>query len=368
MAKLDLRNRLLLSHLTVLAIAVIALAGVSRLYTPRYFVVTLERMEGQGLRSKQIRGQLMEGFEDAWARGMVWSILLGGVAATSASYFLSQRMIRPLLRMEAITRNFASGDLSTRVPPLEIPEFNRLAHSFNRMAADLEGVEQRRRELVSDLTHELRTPLTIVRGYLEGLADGTVEPSPEAYARLIHETGRLQRLINDLQELSKLEAGYLPVQLQSLSLAPLLQQVVRRFADQLSETGPLQLKLDLTSQLPPVYADPERVEQILVNLLSNALRYTAAGQVTVTAEDTPTAVWVTVTDTGIGIDPVDLPHVFERFWRADPSRDRASGGTGIGLAICQRLVELQNGQIEVDSQPGQGSQFRFSLPKLTKNP
>ncbi|MEO1592048.1 MAG: ATP-binding protein, partial [Cyanobacteria bacterium J06632_22] len=235
-----------------------------------------------------------------------------------------------------------------------------------RMASDLETVEQRRRDLVSDLTHELRTPLTIVRGYLEGLSDGTVPNTPEMYGRLIRETTRLQRLVDDLQELSKLEASHLPIQIQTIELAPLLQQVVHRFAGQISETRALKLELSLPETLPSVAADPARVEQVLVNLLSNALRYTAAGKIRVTAQPqpskAPTHLWVQVTDTGMGIAPEDLPRVFERFWRADPSRNRNSGGTGIGLAICKRLVELQGGHIQVDSALGQGSTFSFSLP------
>ncbi|MGD1897897.1 MAG: histidine kinase dimerization/phospho-acceptor domain-containing protein [Phormidesmis sp.] len=206
-SKPTLRSRLLVSQLIVLAVTVSALATVSRLYTPRYFVVTLERMERRGLIQRVVKGQLMDGFTDAWIRGMLWSLVLGGTTAGAVSYWLSRRITKPLLRMETVTRQFAAGDFSSRVPTLEIPEFDRLGHSFNRMADDLEGVEQRRRELVGDLTHELRTPLTVVKGYLEGLADGAIAPEPQTYNRLVKETERLQRLVNDLQELSQLESG-----------------------------------------------------------------------------------------------------------------------------------------------------------------
>ncbi|MGB7248740.1 MAG: HAMP domain-containing sensor histidine kinase [Phormidesmis sp.] len=360
--KLSLRNRLLISQLIVLAVTVVALAVVSRLYTPRYFVVTLERMERQGIRIQQVKGQLMQGFEGAWVRGMTWSILLGGSTAGAVSYWLSRRIARPLLRMETVTRQFASGDFSSRVPSLEIPEFDRLGHSFNRMADGLEGAEQRRRELVGDLTHELRTPLTIVRGYLEGLADGAVEPSAETYSRLAHETERLQRLVNDLQELSQLESGYLPIDAGPVAIAPLIKQVSDRFADQLLGSGTLALRLDLDQYLPLVWGDPARIEQVLVNLLSNALRHTPAGEVKIRAYLEGRFVWVAVADTGIGISPEDLPHVFERFWRADRSRDRTSGGSGVGLAICRRLVALQGGQMTAQSELGVGSTFRLSLP------
>jgi signal transduction histidine kinase len=230
------------------------------------------------------------------------------------------------------------------------------------MATDLEGVEQRRRDLVSDLTHELRTPLTIVRGYLEGLADGTVDADPELYQRLADEATRLQRLVNDLQELSKLEAGYLPIQAQTVDLCPLLEGLVRTFTDQFASKDGVEIKLHCPADLPAPHADPARVKQIVINLVSNALRYTHEGSVTITAWYQPGRVYISIVDTGIGIADDDLPSVFERFWRADRSRNRNSGGTGLGLTICRRLVEIQGGEITVKSELGQGSEFTFWLP------
>ena len=361
--KLGLRNRLLISQLTVMAVTVIALATVSRLYTPRYFVVTLEKMESQGIRlQKVVQGRLVEGFTETWARGMTWSVVLGGATAGALSYWLSRRIAEPLLRMETITRQFAAGNFASRVPPLDIPEFDNLGRSFNRMADDLADVESRRRELVGDLTHELRTPLTIVKGYLEGLADGTIAPSEETYGRLVRETERLQRLVNDLQELSKLESGYLPIEAKFVAIASLTKQVCDRFSDQLITSDDLVLTTDIQPDLPDVWGDPARIEQVLVNLLSNALRHTSRGKVTVRIYTEKDLVWVAVSDTGIGISREDLPHVFERFWRADRSRDRTSGGSGIGLAVSRRLVELQGGQINAQSVFGEGSTFSFSLP------
>ncbi|MFE4105668.1 sensor histidine kinase [Almyronema epifaneia] len=366
MPKLSLRGRLFFSYLLVMGIGIVTLAGLGWLYAPRLFVVSLERIEGRGFRIQQIKTQLVKGFEFAWTRAMFWSIVMGGTTAVGLSYWMSRRIVRPLLQLEAVTEKFAAGQFDERVPSSDIPELSRLAASFNRMATEIEGVEQRRRDLVSDLTHELRTPLTIVRGYLEGLADGTLDPSSEIYQRLTQETIRLQRLVNDLQELSKLEAGYLPIHIQPFKLGSLLQNLVQRFSDQISDEQPLSLHLDCPATLPLVKADPERVEQIMVNLLSNALRYTTKGEITVSSWLEEGRVWIAVGDTGEGMAAADLPHVFERFWRADRSRDRHSGGTGIGLAICKRLVELQGGQISVESQLGQGSQFRFWLPTVPK--
>jgi signal transduction histidine kinase len=231
------------------------------------------------------------------------------------------------------------------------------------MANSLENVENRRRELISDLTHELRTPLTVVRGYLEELADHRIEPSEELFQKMVQETRRLERLTSDLQELSKAEAGYLSINRQPLQLYPLLESLVEKFRDQLLEDGPI-LQLESSRDLPLVFADLDRTEQILVNLLGNAIRYTEKGSITLKAWREKKWLWLAIIDTGIGIDQEDISLIFERFWRADKSRSRYSGGTGIGLAIARRLVELQGGKIEVESELGKGSQFRFCLPVI----
>ncbi|MEB3314571.1 MAG: HAMP domain-containing sensor histidine kinase [Cyanobacteriota bacterium] len=360
MAKQSLRSRLFWSHLAVMAVGVITLVIIARLYSPRLFVVSLQRYDN-GVMSIQRRTQLLKGFEAAWSRGMVWAILVGGGTAGGLSYWVSRRIIRPLEQMAEITRQVASGELGERVPGSEILEVQRLANSFNRMASELQGVEERRRELIGDLTHELRTPLTILHGYLEGLADGTIIPQPELYDRLAAETTRLQRLVNDLQELSKLENDYLAVELQSFSLPPLLATLVRTFNEQ--GNGQVTVQLDCPTALPQAYADPNRVEQIMINLIGNALRYTDRGTISVTTWAEDDRIYIRVSDTGIGIAAEDLPRVFERFWRADRSRSRRSGGTGLGLTICRRLVEMQGGEIGVTSQLHQGSQFTLWLPQ-----
>lgn len=361
MAKLGLRARLFLSHMIVMVVGLSTLLTVGKLYSPRLFMLHLEELEGSGFNLDFIRHQLVEGFEFAWSRGALWSVAVGGSTAGGLSYLVSKRIMEPLVQIEQVTQKVAAGHLEERLPSSEIPELNRLALSFNRMAIDLEGVERRRRDLISDLTHELRTPLTVVEGYLEGLADGTIEPSTATYQRLVRETTRLRRLVNDLQELSQAEAGYLPIHAQAINVHALLSSLLQKFSEQLIEGGPT-LLLDCPVDLPLALADPERVEQILINLIGNALRYTSEGSITLQARSEVNILWIAVMDTGQGITADELPHVFERFWRSDRSRDRQSGGTGIGLAISRRLVELQGGTIEVKSQIGQGSTFRFSLP------
>ncbi|MEO0409368.1 MAG: HAMP domain-containing sensor histidine kinase [Cyanobacteria bacterium P01_A01_bin.135] len=360
--KISLTSRLFWSHIAVLVVGLTTLFVVGKVSSPRFFVLRLRQIEVAGFGSvRQVRTELVRGFEAAWSRGALWSLLVGAPLAGGVSYWLTRRIVRPLNQIEATTRRFAAGKFDSRVPPIPIPELHRLGQSFNRMADELEGVEQRRRDLVSDLTHELRTPLTVLEGYLEGLEDGTIEASGDLYHRLTRETRRMGRLVEDLQELSKLEAGYLPIAPQAFALYPLLAAIAQRFQNQRLEVAVI---LDAPADLPPVWADPSRTEQVLVNLVGNALRYTPAGQVKISAAAEPddSLLWVAVTDTGIGITPEDLPLVFERFWRADRSRDRQTGGTGIGLAISRRLVELQGGKITVQSDPGVGSTFRFSLP------
>ncbi|MDB9495130.1 HAMP domain-containing sensor histidine kinase [Spirulina major CS-329] len=362
MARFRLSTRLLLSHLLVMVVGLGTFTLIAKFSSPRFFVLRLEQLEQRGLVTvRSARTYLIDGFESAWNSSSLWSVIIGGTTAGGLSLWLSQRITQPLGTMATITQKFASGQLQERMPTTEIPELNELAQSFNRMANSLEGVEKRRRELIGDLTHELRTPLTVMRGYLEELSDGGLEPSPELYLRLVRETKRLERLTHDLQELSKAEAGYLPIQLQRVELLPLLRGMVERFQDQLIDDNP-RLRLDCPTDLPMVWADFDRTEQVVMNLVGNALRYTEAGEITLKAWGADKCVWVAVIDTGVGIAEADLPYVFERFWRADRSRSLHSGGTGIGLAITRRLVELQNGQIEVESELDRGSTFKFCLP------
>lgn len=362
MPKLSLGTRLFFSHLLVMIVGLGSFILIAKMSSPQMFVIRLEQLERRGFFTiRSAKTYLVDGFKTAWNSSAYWSVVVGATAAGGLSYWVSKRITKPVKEMEEITQKFAAGNLQERMFDTEIPELNQLANSFNRMASSLEDVEKRRRELISDLTHELRTPLTVVRGYLEELADGAIAPSPDLYLRLVRETRRLERLTNDLQELSKAEAGYLSINLQKVNLYPLLKSLIERFADQLLEEGPA-LKLDYPADLPLVIADLDRTEQILVNLLGNALRYTEKGTIILKAWPEKNWVWIAVSDTGIGIAAADLPYIFERFWRADRSRNSYSGGTGIGLAIARHLVELQGGKIEVESELGKGSTFSFSVP------
>ncbi len=361
MTKPSLKTRLLFSHLLVMVVGLGSFILIAKFSSPRMFVLRLEQLEKRGLFTvRSARTYLVKGFEKAWDNSAIWSVIFGGSAAGLLSYWLSFRIMKPLNKMKEITEKLAEGNLQERMPETDIPELNQLGTSFNYMASSLENVEKRRRELVGDMTHELRTPLTVVRGYLEELANNSIAPSPELYLRLIKETKRLERLIQDLQELSQVEAGYLSISLKPLNLIPILTTLVDKFSDQILDDGPT-INLECPDDLPPVLADSDRTEQILVNLLGNAIRYTEKGSINVKAWRDRHRVFIAVIDSGIGIKSEDIPYVFERFWRADKSRSRYSGGTGIGLAITRRLVELQGGKIEVTSELGKGSTFTFYL-------
>lgn len=292
--------------------------------------------------------------------------LVSLTSLVTITWLISHTIAHPLDRLETAIQQFQAGDLSVRVPACPIPEIHRLGLSFNHLAGSLQGVELRRRELMSDLAHELRTPTTVIHGYLELLNQGRVQFSPAIGLPMSQETERIQRLVNNVLELSKLEAGYLPLQLQILDPVPILDRIITMFQPECFRAD-CQLRSQYPPTLPPIFADRDRLIQILLNLMNNAIAHSPHGSITLTAWNRDRVLWIAVTDTGIGIAPEHLPHVFERFWQANVSRSdsappRQLGSTGLGLAISKRLVELQGGQIEVESTLGQGSTFRFSIP------
>ena len=295
-------------------------------------------------------------FHDGWI-----AIIVSGLSTSVITWLTGRMILKPLYRMERVVREFAEGNLDVRIPAISVPELDRLAMSFNTMANSLQGVEERRQELVSDLAHELRSPITVIYGYLETIAVGMTTFTPDIQAQIQAETERLMRLTDNLLELARVEDGYLPLRLERVELPAMLNGVVMTFTV-VSRQANCQLQVRIPNDLPPVYVDADRLKQILINLLNNAIRYTPNGTVTLRAGKRQDCVWVAVEDTGVGIASEDLPKVFERFWRADPSRDAKTGGNGIGLAITKRLVELLGGKIEVESTLGKGSVFRFTLP------
>ena len=348
-----------------MSVAISVLVIVRRTVSPILFSQQMQRIEDRRIEGEEIdfpdvRSEISEAFDLVLHNSILLSVIIGGATAGGLSFLVAQKLTKPILKIERVTQQLARGRLSERLPPNIIPELNQLSANFNDMASSLEGVEKRRQELVSDLSHELRTPLTIIDGYLEGISANSIEATQDVYERLMKETRRLRRLVNDLQELSKAEAGYLPIHLEPINLYPILSELVEKFEAQLPEE--LTISLECPSTLPLVLADLDRLKQILVNLLGNAVSYTQEGSIILRVWQEDSRACLAVSDTGQGIAPEDLPYVFERFWRSGLASERNSQGSGVGLAISRRLVELQGGEMEVESELNKGSTFRFFLP------
>ena len=270
--------------------------------------------------------------------------------------------IAPITDVMSAADAVAEGDLTVRVPEQKAGEFGRLAKSFNNMIQELEQAEQQRRNLTADVAHELRTPLHIIQGNLEGVLDGVYEPTPEHINATLEETRLLARLVEDLRTLSLAEAGQLPLQLEQVNIAELLTDAQTSFSGQ-AEAASIDLIVKTKGDLW-LTADPNRLDQILGNLLVNALRHTPpGGKISLCAETIGENIHLTISDTGEGIAAEDLPHIFDRFWRGDRARTHSDGtGGGLGLAIVKQLVGLHNGRITATSQPQQGTTFTIELP------
>ncbi len=297
-------------------------------------------------------------------RFFIWGGLLAIAVALVITFFLSRRVLAPVKSLTQAARHMGRGDFSQRVQVKDKGELGELAHAFNSMAGDLERDEQLRRNIVADVAHELRTPLSNLHGYLEAVHDGVVTPDADTIRSLQEEVTLLSRLVDDLQELSLAEAGELKLNRKAEDIATLIKSTVSTVQAQATAKG-LSLSVDLPETLPKVNIDAQRIGQVLRNLLENAIAHTKkGGSIIVTTQEQDNQVMVSVIDTGEGIPPQDLPNIFERFYRVDKSRARATGGSGLGLTIAKRLVEANGGQIEAQSKPGKGSRFSFTIPIL----
>lgn len=287
------------------------------------------------------------------------AVLLG----LAVSALFSRSLTAPLQRLAAAARAVARGEIGKRVAVEGTSEVADVARAFNEMTGALEKAEKLRQNLVSDVAHELRTPLSVLQGNLRAILDDVYPLDKAEIARLYDETRILARLVDDLQELAQAEAGALRINIVPTDAGQILRFAAARF-EPAAETKDIRLVCQVPGGLPHVAADPDRVSQILNNLIANALRHTPpGGQITLSAAAREGFVEITVADTGEGMAPEDLPHVFDRFWRADRSRSRAGGGAGLGLAIVRALVEAQGGRVRAASEgPGKGSAFSFTLP------
>jgi signal transduction histidine kinase len=316
-------------------------------------------------------GQMMttaaQSFLDQINRILFQAGIVAGILAVIMGLIIARGLSAPLGRLATAARRISHGELGQRVPVKGADEIADVAGAFNDMAAHLQESETLRRNLVADVAHELRTPLSVIQGNLQAILDDVYPMDKAEIAAIYDETLILNRLINDLRELAQAEAGQLSLNTQPTDLTALIESSADAFAE-LSREKNVALNVDVADALPVVPADPDRIRQVLHNFLSNALRHTPeGGTISLIANkiESPDQIKVIVSDSGPGIPTEDLPHVFDRFWRADRSRAREYGGSGLGLAIARQLVEAHSGQIGVESTgvPGQGSQFWFTLPK-----
>lgn len=301
-------------------------------------------------------------FISAVNRSLILAVTAAGLMSLVLTIVFSRGILGPIETLTAAAREMEKGDLSQRVQVRSKDEIGQLTHAFNAMADGLEHVEQLRRNMVSDVAHELRTPLTNIRGYLEAMRDGVADPSPRLIGSLHEEALLLNRLIDDLQELALAEAGQLRLVSQRVSLSEIVHKATSAIELELIDKG-LTLTCDIPADLPSLEVDPERISQVIRNLLNNAMRHTpAGGTISITATSADGEVLVQVRDTGSGIAPEHLPYIFERFFRADHSRNRATGGAGLGLTIVKQLIKAHGGRIWAESTKGLGSVFTFALP------
>jgi histidine kinase len=358
--------KLLLSYLVIIAVDAVVLAGFAALQTPNALAGHIERMQALIGSDPALAANLTQSFLDTVFEILLLATSAAVAAAVIVSAFTARRIVGPLEEMAQASGRIAGGGYGNRVPVPGEDELGQLVTSFNQMAETLERTEARRMELIGDVAHELRTPLGSIRTILEGLIDGVVPAEAETYQRLQREVARLQRLGNDLAELSRAEAGQIPLDLRPVAPSALAKGAAERLEPQFADKG-VRLTVDVPVGLPPVHADANRIAQVLLNLLGNALQYTPeGGQVILSARHEGATVTFSVSDTGIGIPAEHLPHVFERFYRVDKSRSRAGGGSGIGLTIARHLVEAHGGQITGSSAgAGEGSTFTFTLPLAT---
>lgn len=361
----QLRWKLFLSHLLVIAVGLVIL-----LPTAQFFV----NNPSIGASDAALAGSEISNPPSATLPIPVdlqaileQALLIAGFAVLAAalvvSLFVSRRIVEPLQELTLVSGRLAQGYYRERTTIQSDDELAHLSRSINQLAETLEQTEQRRLGLITDISHELRIPLTVIEGYMEGLIDGVVQPEPQIFAMVHHEAVRLKWMTEELALLSRAEAGQLRVEPRLIVLALVVERVVAQFQTQMLSQD-LLLESKIATDLPPVLADPDRVEQILINLMTNAVQYTpAGGTITVFARSLDPFVEVGVTDTGIGMASEHLPHIFERFYRVDKSRARQSGGAGIGLTIARHLVYAQGGEIWAESAGvGRGSTFRFTLP------
>ncbi|HUV26775.1 MAG TPA: ATP-binding protein [Anaerolineales bacterium] len=368
--------KIFISYLIVIMIGAIVLTTATEFILPRSFdrhladmgsmMVTMMGSSSMGM---DLNADLFTNFRSAVNEALTIAALAAVITAIAVSLFVSRQVVTPVREMMIASKFISEGHYKERVhvpgdpSKGELDELSQLALSFNQMAAKLEQVEVMRRQLIGDVSHELRTPLTTIKGSMEGLMDGVLPANEETFHGIYREADRLQKLVSDLQELSRVEAGAYELEFKPVDVLDLVTATVNRLALQFEEKGVI-LEIDVPNGLPKVKADEDRIGQVLLNLVGNALQYTpSGGKVKVATTHHDNEIITSVSDTGIGLSAEHLEYIFTRFYRIDKSRSRVGGGSGIGLTIAKYLVEAHGGRIWVESPgSGKGSTFIFTLP------
>jgi signal transduction histidine kinase len=355
-----MRRRLLLAQALVLLAGGVTTWVVALVVGPPLFREHLNQAALSHDANDQFHAE--QAYQHATALSVTVAITVAALTAFVVTAYLSRRLQRSITEVSAAASAVAEGRYDIRVASPQLgDEFDELAAAFNRMAQRLQSVESTRRQLFSDLAHEIRTPVSVLEAYLEAVEDGVKTLDPPTIAMLREQTGRLVRFAADAAALAQAEDAHAAITPGWVDVGELVAAVSAAAADRYAAKN---VTLRTHTSGGRLWADRQRLMQVLGNLLDNALRHTpSGGQVTVTAARAGAEAVVTVTDDGEGIAAVHLPHLFERFYRADSARDRERGGSGIGLAIVKALTEAHGGHVSVASRgPGQGSTFTVAVP------
>ncbi|PYF01859.1 sensor histidine kinase [Ureibacillus chungkukjangi] len=295
---------------------------------------------------------------------IIISIFAAIILALGYAIFLAKRLSKPLLKMETATREIARGNLSTKVQINSNDEIGSLASAINDLSIELNNYRTNRSELLANISHELRTPISYLKGYAQVIKDGQYKDEEElkVYSGIIEkESERLAKLIEELFELSKMEEGIINLYVQSIEVEEVIESALQKVELKAKKKN-ISLLYETEKGISSILTDGLRLEQILLNLLENAINYTEKGSISVETKKCKSGICITVEDTGLGIPEVDIPFIFDRFHRVEKSRSRHMGGTGLGLAIVFELVKQLEGTITVESELGKGSKFQLTLP------
>lgn len=370
-ARSSLFWRLVPSYLLVAGVATVTALVAGESLAPflldrhmRSMMGMMDGMRGGGMPQSMLV-DLETAYRQALTASLLWASGASLVASAAVALFVTRRIVRPMRAVTRASSHIAGGSYRDRLDAEAPGELGELAEAFNSMAATLERSEARRVQLLGDVAHEFRTPLSNLKGYLEGLEDGVFEPDAATLSACTRQVTRLGRLVDDLSLLSRVETGQLDLAPDRLAVRDVLADAVEAFGGRFDRKG-VALELDSPASADVIRADPLRTEQVVANLLTNALRHTSAGgRVTLSARRlSREEVRFEVRDEGEGVAPEHLPRIFDRFYRADRSRRHAEGdGSGIGLTLVKQLVERQGGRVGAESVAGEGARFWFTLPR-----